>query len=93
VTLGKTTKQSGVRKAGEKTQEFDPKREKKTFEEERKEFRRDHASSSKAQPEVRECGMPLAFDQSVSPKEGKEVSKIMECLCTFINLIKDDTVV
>jgi predicted ThiF/HesA family dinucleotide-utilizing enzyme len=41
VTLGKTIEQSGVRKATEKTQEFDPKREKKTFEEARKEFRRD----------------------------------------------------
>jgi hypothetical protein len=36
---------------------------------------RDQASSSKVRPEVREYGMPLAFDQSASPKEGKEVSK------------------
>ena len=62
VTLGKTTEQSRVRKVAEKTQEFDPKREKKTFEEARKEFGRDRASSSMAQPEVRECGMPVAFD-------------------------------
>jgi hypothetical protein len=41
VTPGKTTKQSGVRKDAEKTQEFDPKREKTTFEEARKEFMRD----------------------------------------------------
>jgi hypothetical protein len=41
VTPGKTTEQSGVIKAAEKTQEFDPKREKQTFEEARKEFRRD----------------------------------------------------
>jgi hypothetical protein len=40
---------------------------------------------------VRECGMPLAFDQSVSPREGKEVSKLMEFLCTCINLIKDES--
>jgi hypothetical protein len=42
---------------------------------------------------VRECGMPLAFDQSCSPGEGKEVSKLMEFLCTCINLIKDERVV
>jgi hypothetical protein len=41
---------------------------------------------------VRECGMPLAFDQSASPGEGKDVSKIMEFLCTCINLIKDEKV-
>jgi hypothetical protein len=39
---------------------------------------------------VREFGMPLAFDQSSSPEEGKEVSKFMEFLCTCINLIKDE---
>jgi hypothetical protein len=37
--------------------------------------------------------MPLAFDQSASPREGKEVSKLMEFLCTCINLIKDERVV
>jgi hypothetical protein len=57
-----TTEQLGVRKVAEKTQEFDPKREKQTFEEARKEFRRDQASSSKEKPEMGECGMPLAFD-------------------------------
>jgi hypothetical protein len=92
-TPGKTTKQSRIRKSVEKSQEFDPKREKQTFEEARKEFRRDQASSSKAQPEVRECGMPLAFDQSAFPGEGKEVSKLMEFLCTCINLIKDESIV
>jgi hypothetical protein len=61
VTPGKTIEQSGVRKVAEKTQDFDPKREKKTFEEARKEFGRDQASSSKAQLEVRECGMSLDF--------------------------------
>jgi hypothetical protein len=93
VTLGKTIEQSGARKATEKTQEFDPNKEKQTFEEERKEFRRYQASSSKALPEVRECGMLLDFDQSASPREGKEVSKIMEFVCTCINLIKDESVV
>jgi hypothetical protein len=93
VTLGKTIEQSGVRKTAEKTEEFDPKREKHTFEEARKEFRRDQASSSKAQPEVRECGMPLAFDQFASPGEVKEVSKLMEFLCTCINLIKDESAI
>jgi hypothetical protein len=42
---------------------------------------------------VRECGIPLAFDQFASPGEGNEVSKIMELLCTCINLIKDERVV
>jgi hypothetical protein len=41
VTPGKTTEQSGVRKAAEKTREFDPKREKHTFVEARKYFGRD----------------------------------------------------
>jgi hypothetical protein len=93
VTPGKTTKQSGVIKVVEKTQEFDPKREKQKFDEAKKEFIRNQASSSKAQPEVRECGMPMAFDQSSSPGEGKEVTRLMELLCTCINLIKDESVV
>jgi hypothetical protein len=93
VTPGKNTEESGVRKVAEKTQEFDPKREKQIFEEARKEFGRDRDSSSKTQPEVRECGMPLEFDQSASPREGKEVSKLMEFFCTCINLIKDERVV
>jgi hypothetical protein len=42
---------------------------------------------------VRECGMPLAFDHSASLGEGKEVIKLMEFLCTCINLIKDERVV
>jgi hypothetical protein len=37
--------------------------------------------------------MPLEFDQSASPREGKEVRNIMELLCTFINLIKYERVV
>jgi hypothetical protein len=36
VTPGKTIEQSGVKKAGDKTHEFDPKKEKHTFEEARK---------------------------------------------------------
>jgi hypothetical protein len=35
--------------------------------------------------------MPLAFDQSASPKEGKEVSKLMEFLYTCIKLIQDES--
>jgi hypothetical protein len=93
VTPGKTTEQSGVRKSMEKTLEFDPKREKKTFEEARKYFGRDQASSSKPQPKVRECGMSLTFDQSASPGEGKELSILMEFLCTCINFLKDESVV
>jgi hypothetical protein len=46
-------------------------KEKKIFEEERKEFGRDQGSSSKTRPEVRECRMPLAFDQSTLSGEGK----------------------
>jgi hypothetical protein len=37
--------------------------------------------------------MPLAFDQSDSPREGKEVSKLMEFLCAYINLIKYESIV
>jgi hypothetical protein len=37
--------------------------------------------------------MTLEFDQPGSPGEGKEVSKLMEFLCTYINLIKDERVV
>jgi hypothetical protein len=47
VIQGKTTEESGVRKATKKTQEFDPRKEKQIFEEAIKEFRRDQASSSK----------------------------------------------
>jgi ribosomal protein L32E len=71
VIQGKTTNESRVRKAAEKTQEFEPREEKQIFEEARNEFRRDQASSSKVRLEVREYGMPLAFDQSTSPEEGK----------------------
>jgi hypothetical protein len=42
---------------------------------------------------VREYGMPLAFEQSTSPKEGKEVSKLMEFLYTCIKLIQDERAV
>jgi hypothetical protein len=38
VTPGKTIEESRVRRAAEKTQEFDPRKEKQTFEESRKEF-------------------------------------------------------
>jgi len=37
--------------------------------------------------------MSLTFDQSASPKEGKEVSKIMEFLYTCIKLIQDESIV
>jgi hypothetical protein len=62
VTPGKITEESRFRKDAEKTHEFDPRKEKHIFEEERKEFGRDQLYSSKSQPKVRECGMPLAFD-------------------------------
>jgi hypothetical protein len=44
---------------------FDPRRERHTFEEARKEFVEGQSSSFKAQPKVRECKMPPTFDQSV----------------------------
>jgi hypothetical protein len=91
VTLGKTTEGSGIIRVAEKTQLFDPRRERHTFEEARKEFVAGQASSSKAQPKVRECGIPPSFDQSA--RKGKEVSKLMEFLYTCINLIKDEKVV
>ena len=37
--------------------------------------------------------MPLAFDQSALPKEGKKVRKLMEFLYTCIKLIQDESVV
>jgi hypothetical protein len=37
--------------------------------------------------------MPLAFDQSAPLDEGKEVSNLMEFLCTCINLIWDERIV
>jgi hypothetical protein len=37
--------------------------------------------------------MPLAFDQSTLPKQGKEVSKLMKLLYTCIKLIQDESVV
>jgi hypothetical protein len=62
VIQGKTIEESGVRKAAEKTQTFDAKKEKQMFEEERREFMGDQGSSSKIRLEVRECGMPMEFD-------------------------------
>ena len=37
--------------------------------------------------------MPLAFDQSAPPGEGKEVRNLMEFLYTFIKLIQDERIV
>ena len=34
--------------------------------------------------------MPLAFDQSASPGDGKEASKLVSFLYMFIELIKDE---
>jgi hypothetical protein len=36
--------------------------------------------------------MPQAFDQSASPKEGKEVSKLIEFLYACLKLIQDENV-
>jgi hypothetical protein len=90
VIQGKTIEELGVGKVAEKTQEFDPRKEKQIFEEVIKEFGRDQSSSSKVRPEVREYGMPLAFDEFTSHGNGKEVSKLASFLYTFIELIKDE---
>jgi hypothetical protein len=37
--------------------------------------------------------MPPTFDHSVLPRQGKEVSKLVDFLYTCINLIKDERVV
>jgi hypothetical protein len=50
---------------------FDPRKAKQRFEEARREFGGEWDSSSKAQPKVKECGMPLAFDQSSSLRRNK----------------------
>jgi hypothetical protein len=50
---------------------FDPRKEKRTFEEARREIVGEWDSSSRAQPEVRECGMPPSFDQSSLARQGK----------------------
>jgi hypothetical protein len=84
---GKIMEDSGIIKATKKTQTFDAKKERQIFEEARKELRGDQGSSSNTRPEVRDCGIPQAFDQSASPREGKEVSKLMEFLYTYIKLI------
>ena len=39
---------------------------------------------------MKECGIPLAFDQSSLTGEGKEVIRLMEFLCTCVNLLKDE---
>jgi hypothetical protein len=58
-----------------------------------KEFKGDQGSSSKTRPEIKEYGMPQGFDQSASPKEGKEVSKLIEFLYTCLKLIHNENVV
>jgi hypothetical protein len=90
VTPGKTTEGSGIRRAKNKAHLFDPRRERHTFEEARKEFVGEQDSSSREQLEVKECEMPPAFDQSALYRQGKEVIKLMDLLYTCINLIKDE---
>jgi hypothetical protein len=79
-TQGRNEDDHGVRKAIEKTPTFDAKKERHIFEEERKYFKGDQGYSSKRQPEIKEYGMPQAFDLSASPIEGKEVRKLLACL-------------
>jgi hypothetical protein len=56
-------------------------------------FKEYQGSSSKTRTKIREYGMPLEFDQSASPKEGKEVSRLTEFLYTSIKLIQDESIV
>jgi hypothetical protein len=72
---------------------IDAKKERQIFEEARKEFKRGQGSPSKRQPEIKEYGMPLVFDPSTSPTEGKEVRKLMEFLCTCVKMIQDKGIV
>jgi hypothetical protein len=58
MTQGNITKDSGIRKAAENTQNFDAKKERQIFEEVRKEFKSIQGYSSKTCPEIREYGMP-----------------------------------
>jgi hypothetical protein len=89
MTQGNIAEDSSIKKAIEKTRNFDAKKERQIFEEAREEFKEDQGSSSKIQPEIKEYGMPQAFDQYSLPQEGKEVSKLMEFLCTCVKLIQD----
>jgi len=61
VTPGNTAKGSGIRRAAEKAQLFDLRRERNTFEEARKELVGEKDSSSKVQLEVIECEIPPTF--------------------------------
>jgi hypothetical protein len=90
LTHGKAIEYSRIKKVAEKTQTFDAKKERQIFEHARVEFRGDKGSSLKKKQEVREYGMPYTFDQSTSPREGKEVSKLMDFLHTCIKLIQDE---
>jgi hypothetical protein len=90
VTPGKTKYGLGIKRASKKEILFDPRKDNNTFEEERREFVGEHAFSSKAQSEVMECEMPPTFDQSAPPRQGKEVSKLVDFLYTCIDLIKDE---
>jgi hypothetical protein len=89
VTLENTVEGSGIRRATDKTHLFDPGKERQT----RREFGGEQASSSKAEPEVRECRMHLAFVQCASHGEGKKVRNLVSFLYTFIDLNKDERVV
>jgi hypothetical protein len=93
VTLGKTTEGSGIIRAAEKAQFFYPRRERHTFEEARKFFVGEQASSSKVQPKVMEFEIPPSFDQYSLSRQGNEVRKLMDFLNTCINLINAEKVV
>jgi hypothetical protein len=82
VTPGNTTYGSRIGRDSEKTPLFDPRKEKHTFEEAKREFVGEHDSSSRAKPKVRECEMPPTFYQYALSRQGKEVSKLMDFLYT-----------
>jgi hypothetical protein len=88
MTPEKTIDGSRIRRDSEKAPLFDPRKEKNTFEEARRGFVGGQTSSSREQPELKECEIPPAFHQSVPHRKGKEVSKLMEFLYTCITLIK-----
>jgi hypothetical protein len=90
---GKIENDHGVRKAIEKPPMIDANKERHIFKEARKEFKRGQGYPSKRQLEIKEYGMPQAFDPSALPTEGKEVSKLMEFLCTCVKMIQDKGVV
>lgn len=93
ITPGKNPDIPFLRRAPEKAPMFDPRQEKQTFEEARREFEVGQPSSSESSREVKECDMPPAFDRSVPARQGKEVSKLIDFLHSCMGLITDDNAI